>query len=67
MNTLNTMLLFTNKGNYLYVPVHELPEQKWKELGKHISNIIKIDEDEKVIECIPVYSTQTKNKLNNLY
>ena len=55
MNTLNTMLLFTNKGNYLYVPVHELPEQKWKELGKHISNIIKIDEDEKVIECIPVY------------
>ena len=59
MNTLNTMLLFTNKGNYLYVPVHELPEQKWKELGKHISNIIKIDEDEKVIECIPVYDFET--------
>ena len=53
-NTLDTLLLFTNKGNYLYVPVHSLPELKWKELGKHISNIIPIMQDEKIIKAIPV-------------
>jgi topoisomerase-4 subunit A len=54
MNTMDTLLLFTNMGNYLYVPVHILPDMKWKELGKHISNIIKINPDEKIIASIPV-------------
>lgn len=55
MNTLDTLLLFTDKGNYLYVPVHELPDLKWKELGKHISNIITIDASENIIGSVPVY------------
>ena len=55
MNTLDTLLLFTDKGNYLYVPVHELPDVKWKELGKHISNIINIKADESIINSIPVF------------
>ncbi len=55
MNTLNTLLLFTDLGNYLYVPVYEIPDLKWKELGKHISNIIKINSDENIIKSIPVY------------
>lgn len=55
MNTMDTVLIFTDLGNYLYVPVHELPDLKWKELGKHISNIIKINPDENVIACMPVY------------
>ena len=53
-NTLDTLLLFTNKGNYLFVPVHELPDLKWKDLGKHISNIIAIMPEEKIIKAIPV-------------
>lgn len=55
MNTLDTILLFTDLGNYLYVPVHELPDLKWKELGKHISNIIKVDSEENIIDSYPVY------------
>ena len=56
MNTLDTILLFTDLGNYLYVPVHELPDLKWKELGKHISNLIKIEAGESVVASIPVYN-----------
>jgi len=56
MNTLNTILLFTSLGNYLYLPVHEIPDLKWKELGKHISNIIKLSEDENIVASIPVYN-----------
>ena len=54
LNTLDTLLIFTSLGNYLYVPVHELPVCVWKDLGKHISNIIKLDSDEKIISAIPV-------------
>ena len=55
MNTLDVLLLFTNLGNYLYVPVHLIPDLKWKDLGKHISNIIKLSSDENIIGSIPVY------------
>ncbi len=55
MNTLDVLLLFTNLGNYLYVPVHLIPDLKWKDLGKHVSNIIKLSSDEIIIGSIPVY------------
>ena len=56
MNTLDTMLLFTNLGNFLYVPVHMIPDIKWKDLGKHISNVIKIESNENIVSCIKVNS-----------
>jgi len=54
LNTMDTILMFTDNGNYLYVPVHEIPDMKWKDLGKHISNIIKISPDENIIDVVPV-------------
>ena len=56
ITTLDTILLFTNLGNYLYVPVYDIPEAKWKDLGKHISNVIPLSDNEKVIKSIPVYN-----------
>ena len=55
MNTLDTLLIFTNLGNYLYIPVHEIPDLKWKDLGKHMSNVINVSPDEVVINAMPVY------------
>jgi topoisomerase IV subunit A len=54
MNTKDVLLLFTSKGNYLYCPVHELPDIRWKDLGQHVANIIPIDRDEIIIKAIPV-------------
>lgn len=54
LNTIDTILIFTNLGNYLYMPVYEIPDIKWKMLGKHISNIIKLEENEEVVSVIPV-------------
>lgn len=56
MSTLDTLLMFTDLGNYLYVPVYEMPDSKWKELGKHISNIIGIKANENIIGSMPVYN-----------
>src|SRR5574344_1460433 len=49
MNTMYTLLLFTDAGNYIYIPVHEIPDLKWKELGKHVSNIIKVLPEDNII------------------
>jgi topoisomerase IV subunit A len=54
MNTKDVLLLFTNKGNYLFCPVHELPDIRWKDLGQHVANIIPIDRDEDIIQAITV-------------
>ncbi|WP_028390758.1 DNA topoisomerase IV subunit A [Bacillus cihuensis] len=56
VNTTDVLLLFTNKGNYLYCPVHQLPDIRWKETGQHIANIIPIDRDEQIVKAIPVKS-----------
>ena len=52
VTTLHTILVFTNLGNYLYIPVHKIPEVKWKELGKHINNIVLMGQDEQVISSL---------------
>ncbi|MFI8574234.1 DNA topoisomerase IV subunit A [Rossellomorea aquimaris] len=54
MNTTDVLLVFTNKGNYIYCPVHELPDIRWKDLGQHVGNIVPIDRDEQVLKAIPI-------------
>lgn len=54
LNTTEHLLVFTNKGNYLYLPVHEIPDKKWKELGQHIAQIIPLAADEAVVSAVKV-------------
>ena len=50
-NTLNKLCIFTSRGNYLYLPIHEIPSCKWKDLGKHISNFVTISPDDKAVSA----------------
>ena len=54
MNTTDVLLLFTNKGSYIYCPVHQLPDIRWKDMGQHITNIISIDREEAIQKAIPI-------------
>ncbi len=63
MNTLDTLLLFTDLGNYLFIPVHTLPDVKWKELGKHVSNVINIKAEENIVSSIPIYDFKTNDDI----
>lgn len=47
--TTDFMLVFTNLGNYLYIPIHEIIDTKWREEGKHISYLISLENKEKII------------------
>ncbi|BFL67902.1 DNA topoisomerase IV subunit A [Staphylococcus capitis] len=62
VNTQDTVLVFTNKGRYLFIPVHKLADIRWKELGQHVSQIVPIDEDEQVVD---VYNEKDFN--NNAF
>ncbi len=49
-STLETLLLFTNLGNYIFLPVFKIEEQKWKDLGTYINNITPIERDEVIVK-----------------
>ncbi len=59
MDTLDTLLLFTNLGNYAYVPVYQIGEGKWKDVGSHLSNLVKCDSAEKIINAVVVKNFET--------
>ncbi|MCR3905872.1 MAG: DNA topoisomerase IV subunit A [Tenericutes bacterium] len=59
LNTLNTLLIFTSLGNYIYLPVFKIDEQKWKDLGIYINNITPIDRNERIIKVIAVSNFKT--------
>jgi topoisomerase-4 subunit A len=54
MNTTDVLLLFTRRGNYLYCPVYELPDIRWKDVGQHISNLIPLERDDDIVAAVPV-------------
>ena len=54
VNTVDYVLCFTNKGNYILLPVHEILEGKWKDEGKHINYICNLPLKESIIKCIAV-------------
>lgn len=62
MNTQHHLLLFTSKGNYIYQPVHELPDIRWKDLGQHISSIVPLEESETIIEVIGIEKFEEDNQ-----
>ena len=55
VNNLDTILLFTNLGNYLFLPVREISEYKFKDVGTHISSIIKVSDGERIVKTIAVH------------
>jgi topoisomerase-4 subunit A len=52
--TLDYLLVFTQLGNYLFIPIHELQETKWKEEGKHINYLVNLGPEEKLIKALIV-------------
>ncbi|MGV3489538.1 MAG: DNA topoisomerase IV subunit A [Tuberibacillus sp.] len=59
-NTTDNLLVFTNKGNYLFLPVHEIPDKKWKEMGQHVAQLVPIANDESIVTAIPVTDFSAK-------
>jgi len=53
-STVEILLLFTNKGNYVYLPVSKIPAIRHRDLGYNVSTLANISSDEKIIFAFPV-------------
>ena len=51
VSTLDHLLVITSKGTYGYVPVYEIEEAKWKDIGSHLNKYFTISADEKIINA----------------
>ncbi len=56
VKTTDFLLGFTSKGNYVYVPINEVKEVKWNDIGGHINALVSVSPDEKIVRCFAVKS-----------
>lgn len=49
VSSLDTLLIFTDHGHYIYLPVFKIQEGKWKDMGQHINYIVPLVNGEKLI------------------
>lgn len=62
MTTLEHIVIFTNKGNIINRPVHEIPDIRWKDIGQHLSQTISFEEGERVLAAFGFAEFNSKNK-----
>ncbi len=63
-NTTDTILLFTKRGNYLFLPVHQLPDIRWKDDGQHVANLVSgLEREDEIIQVIPIREFNEKEFL----
>ena len=53
-STKDTLVAFTNLGNYLFIPVYEISDSKWKDEGKFINYIVTLNSEEKIVRVFVV-------------
>ncbi len=58
VNTIDPLLLFTAKGQYFMLPVHQIPEYKWKDTGTALVNVIPLAKEDRIVAMIPVRDIQ---------
>ena len=54
VSTLDTLLIFTNLGNFIYLPVFKIPEAKFKEVGTFISTLVSTSANEKFVAVFSI-------------
>jgi len=59
VNTLDHILFFTSRGTYGYLNVYEAEEAKWKDIGSHINNAIRISGEEKITDAFVLQQFKT--------
>ena len=63
LKTTQHILLFTNLGNVIYRPVHELSDLRWKDLGEHLSQAISNFSPNEAIIFVKVVDAFKNEKL----
>ena len=62
VNTVDSLLIFTHRGQYFHLPVHQIPEYKWKDNGTAIVNVIPITREDRIVSVIPIKDFTDESK-----
>ncbi|WP_374563465.1 DNA gyrase C-terminal beta-propeller domain-containing protein [Sinobaca sp. H24] len=62
MNTTDTLLVYKAR-QYIYMPVHQLSEIRWKDNGQHIGNLVQLEAGDELIKALPIRTFDTTNEL----
>ncbi len=49
--TTDHLIVWTVRGNYLLIPVHQLPDTKWKDGGQHVANLVPLEPGDRVLSA----------------
>lgn len=60
--TTDYLICFTNIGNYVAIPVHKLTENRYKDEGTHLNNLVTFAPGEKLVKSILI-----KDKRDDVY
>ena len=63
VSTLDKLLIFTNLGNFIYLPVYKISECKLKDIGTFINSLVQIQPKERFIKA---YSISEFNSNTNV-
>lgn len=59
VNTLDQVIFITNKARYGQLLVHDIEEARWRDMGSHLNQYVKLEPNEKVISAFMVNDFDT--------
>ncbi|MBU4693142.1 DNA topoisomerase 4 subunit A [Mycoplasma sp. CSL7491-lung] len=59
-NTMHNFLIFTNYGNYAIVPIYKINENKWKDYGTSLRDLVNLGPTEEVISIFEIKNWNSK-------
>ena len=58
-DSIDTLMAFTASGEYVLVPLYEIDESKWRDIGNHISEYVKVNNAEQFVSAYLVKDFDT--------
>ncbi len=58
-DSIDTLIAFTASGEYILVPLYEIAESKWRDIGNHVSDYVKVNNAEQFVSAYIVKDFNT--------
>lgn len=63
VNTLDTLVLSSKNGGYACIPVYQITEHKWKDIGDHVNKYVNFEPNDQMIDSFVVNDFTTNHQV----
>ncbi len=67
VQTIDHLLCFTNKGNYLLLAVNQLKDAKWNDEGFHVNSLVPVSPGERIVNAFVVTDNDFREDLTVIF